>query len=112
MLKKKMLRDIKGNFAQFFSIFLLAAVAMWCFTGMQADVVGGRKSVDNFTKVSNFADGWIYGSGFDKKQAEKVAAISGVKDVQLRTEVLGKAEPSARRAQKHEEGKTLTSGGH
>lgn len=27
-------------------------------------------------------------------------------------EVLGKAEPSARRAQKHEEGKTLTSGGH
>ena len=29
MLWKKMLRDIRANFAQFFSIFLLSAVAMW-----------------------------------------------------------------------------------
>ncbi len=92
MLRRKMLRDIRANLAQFFSIFLLAAVAMWCFTGFQADVIGGRKAMAAFDNKSNFSDGWIYGSSFDKKQAEKAAAIDGIKDVQLRTEVLGKAD--------------------
>lgn len=92
MLRKKMLRDIKGNFAQFFSIFILAAVAMWCFTGFQSDVIGGRRAMSKFAESSNFSDGWIYGSGFDKTQADKVKAIDGISDVQLRTEVLGKAD--------------------
>ena len=92
MLKKKMLRDIKSNFAQFFSIFILAAVAMWCFTGFQSDVIGGQRAMSSFAKESNLSDGWIYGSGFDNKQADKVKAIDGIKDVQLRCEVLGKAD--------------------
>ena len=37
MLKRKMLRDIKENFAQFFSIMLLSLVAMWCYMGFQAN---------------------------------------------------------------------------
>ena len=41
MLKRKMLRDIKANFAQFFSIMLLSLIAMWCYTGFQANVIGG-----------------------------------------------------------------------
>ena len=92
MLRRKMLRDIRGNFAQFFSIFLLAEVAMWCFTGFQADVIGGRRATDAFVKTTNFSDGWIYGSGFDDSQADKVADIDGINDVQLRLEVLGKAD--------------------
>ena len=92
MLRRKMLRDIRHNFAQFFSIFLLAAVAMWCFTGFQADVIGGRRATDEFVKTSNFSDGWIYGSGFDNEQADKVADIEGINDTQLRLEVLGKAD--------------------
>ena len=92
MLKKKMLRDIKSNFAQFFSIFILAVVAMWCFTGFQSDVIGGRRAMKNFAKESNLSDGWIYGSGFDEKQADKVKAIDGINDVQLRCEILGKAD--------------------
>lgn len=92
MLRKKMLRDIRSNFAQFFSIFILAVVAMWCFTGFQSDVIGGRRAMKNFTESTNFSDGWIYGSGFDSKQADKVKNIDGIKDVQLRCEVLGKAD--------------------
>ncbi|MBR1724975.1 MAG: ABC transporter permease, partial [Ruminococcus sp.] len=92
MLKRKMLRDIGSNFAQFFSIFLLALVALWCYTGFQANVIGGKKARAEFEQSANFADGWIYGANFDKEQAESVRSLDKVNDVQLRTEVLGKAD--------------------
>ena len=92
MLRKKMLRDIKANFAQFFSIMILSLIAMWCYTGFQANVIGGNKARNDFESSSNFADGWIYGSDFSEEQAKKIADISGIKDVQRRTEVLGKAD--------------------
>ena len=92
MLRRKMLRDIKANFAQFFSIMLLSLIAMWCYTGFQANVIGGNKARTDFENSSNFADGWIYGADFSEEQANKIADISGINDVQLRTEVLGKAD--------------------
>ncbi|MBQ5339336.1 MAG: FtsX-like permease family protein [Oscillospiraceae bacterium] len=92
MLKRKMLRDIKANFAQFFSIMLLSLIAMWCYTGFQANVIGGNQARTDFENSSNFADGWIYGADFDEKQAKKIADISGINDIQRRTEVLGKAD--------------------
>ena len=92
MLRRKMLRDIKANFAQFFSIMILSLIAMWCYTGFQANVIGGNKARNDFENSSNFADGWIYGADFSEEQAKKIADISGVKDVQRRTEVLGKAD--------------------
>lgn len=92
MLRKKMLRDIKANFAQFFSIMILSLIAMWCYTGFQANVIGGNKARNDFENSSNFADGWIYGADFSEEQAKKIADISGIKDVQCRTEVLGKAD--------------------
>ncbi len=92
MLRRKMLRDIRANFAQFFSILLLSLIAMWCYTGFQANVIGGNRARNNYESSANFADGWIYGADFSTEQAEKIAAISGIKDVQRRTEVLGKAD--------------------
>lgn len=92
MLRRKMLRDIRSNFAQFFSIMLLSLIAMWCYTGFQANVIGGNKARAAFEKESDFADGWIYGADFSEEQAEKIAGISGINDVQRRTEVLGKAD--------------------
>lgn len=92
MLRRKMLRDIRANFAQFFSIMLLSLIAMWCYTGFQANVVGGNKARVQFENDSNFADGWIYGADFGKEQLNKISGIDGINDVQLRTEVLGKAD--------------------
>ena len=92
MLRKKMLRDIRGNFAQFFSIFLLSMVAMWCFTGFEANVIGGGRARERFHEKTNCADGWIYGSSFTEEQRQSLAAVDKINDVQLRTEVLGKAD--------------------
>ncbi len=71
---------------------LLSLIAMWCYTGFQANVIGGNKARAAFEKESDFADGWIYGADFSEEQAEKIAGISGINDVQRRTEVLGKAD--------------------
>lgn len=87
-----MLRDMRRDLVQFLSVLVLALVAMWCYTGFQANVVGGNKARQEYEEGVNFADGWIYGAGFDKEDAEKVAAVGKVDDVQLRTEVLGKAD--------------------
>ena len=92
MLKRKMLRDIKGNFAQFFSIFVLSLVAMWCYTGFQSNVIGGTKARKDFNASTNFSDGWIYGADMTQKQAENVKKLDKVKDVQLRSQILGKAD--------------------
>lgn len=71
---------------------ILSLIAMWCYTGFQANVIGGNKARNDFESSSNFADGWIYGADFSEEQAKKIADISGIKDVQRRTEVLGKAD--------------------
>ena len=72
MLRRKMLRDIRSSFAQFFSIMLLSLIAMWCYTGFQANVIGGNKARVDFESDSNFADGWIYGADFSEEQAKKL----------------------------------------
>ena len=92
MLRRKMLRDIKANFAQFFSILLLSLIAMWCYTGFQANVIGGNKARSEYESSTNFADGWIFGAAFSDEQAAEVAGVSGINDVQLRRESLGKAD--------------------
>ena len=92
MLRRKMLRDIKANLAQFFSIMLLSLIAMWCYTGFQANVIGGGRARDKYEDTANFADGWIYGADFGADELERITAIGGIKDAQLRTEVLGKAD--------------------
>ncbi len=92
MLKRKMLRDIKGNFAQFFSIFVLSLVAMWCYTGFQSNVIGGTKARKDFDSSTNFSDGWIYGADMTQQQADNVRKLDKVNDVQLRSQTLGKAD--------------------
>ena len=92
MLKRKMLRDIKGNFAQFFSIFVLSLVAMWCYTGFQSNVIGGTKARKDFNSSTNFSDGWIYGADMTQQQADNVRKLDKVNDVQLRSQTLGKAD--------------------
>ena len=60
MLTRKMLRDIKEHKAQFISIFLMAFLGVFVFTGVGAVTLGLETSVDQFYEDTNIADGWIY----------------------------------------------------
>ncbi len=92
MLKRKMLRDLKNNFAQFFSIFILSMVALWCYTGFQANVLGGTRAREAFEEKTSFSDGWLYGADMSDDKADKLASVPGIRDVQQRIEMPGKAD--------------------
>lgn len=60
MLTKKMLRDIKKHKTQFLSIFLMAFLGVFVFTGVGGEALGLEVNVNQFYEDTNLADGWIY----------------------------------------------------
>ena len=82
MLFKKMLRDFKDHKAQFISIFLMALIGVFAFTGISSEVVGMEQVSSNYYKETNLADGWIYGEDIDKDIFDDVKAMEKIKDAQ------------------------------
>ena len=60
MLLKKMLRDIRKHKTQFMSIFLMAFLGVFVFSGVGGESVGLEVNSDQFYEDTNLADGWIY----------------------------------------------------
>ena len=60
VLTKKMLRDIKKHKAKFISIFLMAFLGIFVFTGLGGESLGLEANVNQFYEDTNLADGWIY----------------------------------------------------
>jgi putative ABC transport system permease protein len=60
MLVKKMMRDILKHKAQFISIFLMAFLGVFVFSGLSGEYVGLEVNIDNYYEETNLADGWIY----------------------------------------------------
>lgn len=91
MLIRKMLREIRQNFGQFFSLFILSMLAITMFTVLKSSNVGANQAMEEFHKKTNLADGWIYGEAFTQKDQEAVEEISRIKGVSLRTELKARA---------------------
>lgn len=89
MLFRKMLREVRQNAGQFLSILLLSFIALALYTGLKANVIGGRQACDAFLEETNFADGWIYGEGFTQENLEAVRALAFIEEAQLRTVLTG-----------------------
>lgn len=84
MLFRKMLRDMKLHKMQFISIFLMSFLGVFIFTGIGGEWVGLQKTVDKYYKETNFADVWLYGKNFSKKDEETVKKIKGINDAERR----------------------------
>lgn len=85
MLRHKMFQDLKQNKWQFLSIFLMAFLGVFIFTGVGGEWAG----VDNYREneyyvKTNLADGWIWGEGFTDSDVNKVKNIDGVTQVEKR----------------------------
>ena len=91
MLRKKLLREMRHNWGQFLSIFLLAFLAMALYCCMEGHVLAQHLARAKFHKECNLADLWIYGEGFSKDNLEAVRKLDYVKDAGLRTSVTGSA---------------------
>lgn len=91
MLFCKMLRDYKANFGAFFSVFLLAALAMALFCTFEGHVLSQKVARENYHKECNLSDVWMYGEGFSDDELDTVRNLDFVKDAQLRMSVTGSA---------------------
>ena len=60
MLKKKMLRDVSNYKVQFISIFLMAFIGVFVFSGMYVETSSFETTIDTYYEETNLADGWIY----------------------------------------------------
>lgn len=84
MLFRKMIRDMKLHKMQFISIFLMSFLGVYIYTGIGGEWTGLQKTVNKYYKETNFADAWIYGENFSKKDEDAVKKVKGIKDVQRR----------------------------
>lgn len=80
MLFKKMVRDIKNHKIQFISIFLMAFLGVYVFTGFGAESFGFEETASTYYGETNLADGWIYASNIDDDFVNKVNDLSSTKD--------------------------------
>ena len=53
MLNRKMFRDIKNNLSQFITIFLMVAIGVMAYSGIEAYMDGMSKTADKFYKENN-----------------------------------------------------------
>jgi putative ABC transport system permease protein len=60
MLGKKMVRDIFKHKSQFISIFLMAFLGVFVFTGIGGEYIGLEVTINDYYEETNMADGWIY----------------------------------------------------
>lgn len=91
MLFRKMLREFKANFGPFFSVFLLAAIAMMLFITMEGHVVSQNVARGKYHDACNLSDIWMYGEGFTSDDLKAVRNLDFVEQAQLRMQVTASA---------------------
>lgn len=77
-----MLRDFKDHKAQFLSIFLMALIGVFAFTGISGEVVGMVEVSSSYYENTNLADGWIYGEEISDDVFSEIKSMDEIKDAQ------------------------------
>ena len=77
-----MLRDFKDHKAQFLSIFLMALIGVFAFTGISGEVVGMVEVSSSYYEDTNLADGWIYGEEIGDDVFSDIKSMDEIKDAQ------------------------------
>ena len=77
-----MLRDFKDHKAQFLSIFLMALIGVFAFTGISGEVVGMVDVSSSYYENTNLADGWIYGEEISDDVFSDIKSMEEIKDAQ------------------------------
>ncbi|MCR5835119.1 MAG: ABC transporter permease [Lachnospiraceae bacterium] len=86
MLKRKMFRDIKNNFSQFVTIFLMVMIGVMAYSGIEAYMTGMTKTADKFYSENNLQDLNAMGM-FSHEDLEEVKKINHVKNAELKLSI-------------------------
>ena len=89
MLKKKMFRDIKNNLSQFITIFLMVAIGVMAYFGIEAYMSGMEETADKFYTENNLQDLNVVGTNFTESDLQKIKSIDNVKDAERKLSITG-----------------------
>ncbi len=87
MLKRKMLRDIKLNLSQFFTIFLMVLIGIMAYVGIEAYMHGMQTASDNFYRENNLQDLNVIGENFTKDDLKKIKELKNVNDAERKLSI-------------------------
>lgn len=88
MLKKKMLRDIKINLSQFFTIFLMVLIGVMAYVGIEAYMSGMQKTADKFYTENNLQDLNVIGKNLTDKDVSKIKELNNVNNAEGKLSLL------------------------
>jgi putative ABC transport system permease protein len=83
----KLFRDLKNNWTQFFSVFLMAFLCVLVFMGLQGAWGGLAKSLTTFIEENNLADGWVITTGVSEETVEEIRKIDGIAEISTKFRV-------------------------
>ena len=89
MLKKKMFRDIKNNLSQFITIFLMVAIGVMAYFGIEAYMSGMQETADKFYTENNLQDLNVVGINFTESDLKKIKSIDNVKAAERKLSITG-----------------------
>ena len=92
MLFKKMIRDISKHKTQFLSIFLMAFIGVFVFTGINGECAGLENNLNAYYEDTNLADGWIYSPYLNDMFLEQVNALGATTEMERQLVVSSVAE--------------------
>ncbi len=83
-MKRKLLRDMKNNAAQFISIFIIILLGMLIYTGFNSISLGMELSAKSFYETTNLADAYLYGYHFTQEDIDQLKMLPGIENAELR----------------------------
>ena len=89
MLRKKMMRDIRKNLSQFFTIFLMVMIGVMAYSGIEAYMDGMTKTANKFYSENNLQDLNVVGYNFTKDDLDKIKNMDNVNDAERKLSVTG-----------------------
>lgn len=86
-LDLKLRRDLRKNWQQFFSVFLMSLLSVLIFVGLQGAWHGLEKSLDSFISSSNVPDIWVQTTNLTDYEVDQIKSLDGVKSVVPKTRI-------------------------
>lgn len=86
LLYRKMFRDIKKNLSQFITIFLMVAIGVMAYAGIEAYMAGMTDTAERFYSQNNLQDLNVMGV-LDKDDLDAIKKINNVKDAEAKLSV-------------------------
>ena len=89
-LNLKLKRDLKNNWQQFFSVFLMSLLSVLIFVGLQGAWHGLEKSLNNYISDSNLPNIWVQAANLTAKDIKAIKSLQGIDKVISKTRTTAK----------------------